>query len=92
MFERVKLALRISHNLLDDEIKSTISAAISELKRLGVADSALPSLGTDGDPLVQQAIITYCLMKLSSNEKLLQGYADSFALQVDNIRKSVEYV
>lgn len=92
MFERVKLALRISHNLLDDEIKSTISAAISELKRLGVADSVLPSLGTDGDPLVQQAIITYCLMKLSSNEKLLQGYADSFALQVDNIRKSVEYV
>lgn len=92
MFERVKLALRISHNLLDNEIQSTIAAAISELKRLGVADSVLPSEGNEGDALVQQAIVTYCLMKLSSNEKLLQGYADSFALQVDNIRKSVEYV
>lgn len=87
MLNRIKMALRINHAYLDDEIKHTIASAELELKRLGISDTAIKM----NDELVQMCIKTYCLAKLSNNEALQKGNMDSFLLQVDNLRKTSKY-
>ena len=54
MLAQIKLTLRISHDSLDDEIKSDIDACLADLKVCGVvfADSS--------DPLIFNAIKLYC--------------------------------
>lgn len=84
MLAKVKLALRISHNLLDSDIQDTISTARAELIRAGVAeDVANSDLG-----LVQMAIKTYCLYIYANDTKMQDGYFKSWESQLENIRKS----
>lgn len=69
MLDKVKLALRINHDLLDDDINDTISTARAELIRSGVsADVANSNLD-----IVQMAIKTYCLYVYASTDKLKDG-------------------
>lgn len=88
MKEKVKLALRISHTLLDSDIDDTIASAKLEMSRAGVSDSALDT----PDELVEMCIKTYCLMHYANNEKMAEGYQKSFELQLDQLRKSTSYV
>ena len=83
--ERVKTALRISHDRLDDEILETIETARSELIRSGVA---LDKANAD-DPLVKDAIVAFCMSKMASADN--DKYAESFQYQQDNLRKSTGY-
>jgi hypothetical protein len=55
MFEKVKAALRITADVFDDEIKSIISAAFADLRKIsGVV------FDDDGDdPLIIRAVILY---------------------------------
>ena len=82
--DKVKLALRISHNLLDAEITDVIASARLELKRAGVnSDYA------DGDTEdVESAIRTYALAYYSSDVKDSDRYDESFKYQCDCLRKS----
>lgn len=84
MLEKVKMALRISHNLLDSDINDTISTARSEMIRSGIAENIANS---DID-IIQMAIKTYCLYVYASDTKLTEGYFKSWQYQLDNIRKS----
>lgn len=84
MLDRVKLALRISHNALDMEILETISAARSEMVRAGVPES----VAAGDSSLVTMAVKTYCLSVLHADQKVREGYAEAFKYQLDNIRKS----
>lgn len=84
MLEKVKMALRISHNLLDSDINDTISTARSEMIRSGIAENIANS---DID-IIQMAIKTYCLYIYASDTKLTEGYFKSWQYQLDNIRKS----
>lgn len=84
MLERVKLALRITHNVLDDDILETIALARSEMERAGVPGSVA---GSDND-LIVGAIKTYCLYRYANDEKMADGYFKSWQYQLDNIRKS----
>lgn len=86
MLGKVKLALRISHNLLDEDIKETIDTARAELIRSGVSEKYANS----NHPLVESAIKTYCLFVYANDDKKTQGYFDSWQYQMDNIRKSAE--
>ena len=86
MLGKVKLALRISHNLLDADIKETIDTARAELIRSGVSEKYANS----NHPLVESAIKTYCLFVYANDDKKTQGYFDSWQYQMDNIRKSAE--
>ena len=54
MLEKVKVALRLTTDVFDDELTSLIEAAQLDLGIAGVVTAALP------DVLVQRAIITYC--------------------------------
>lgn len=82
--DKVKLALRISHNLLDAEISDVIASARAELKRAGVdSDKA------DGDDeIIETAIKTYALAYYASDVKDADRYQESFKYQCDCLRKS----
>lgn len=86
MLEKVKLALRISHNLLDSDIEDTIETARAELIRSGCSEEYANSNHT----LIVSAIKTYCLYVYANDEKKTQGFFESWQYQLDNIRKSAE--
>lgn len=54
MINQVKRALRITTDVFDDEIGDMIDAAIVDMGIAGVTNDNI------GDPLVRQAVITYC--------------------------------
>ena len=82
--DKVKLALRISHNLLDAEISDVITSARMELKRAGV-----DSEKADGDDeIIETAIKTYALAYYASDVKDAERYQESFKYQCDCLRKS----
>lgn len=81
--DKVKLALRISHNLLDGEIADVITSARQEMARAGV-----PSDVAESDKeIVETAIKTYALAYYST-DKEAERYSESFKYQLDCIRKS----
>lgn len=89
MLERVKLALRISHNYLDDDISETIEAARSEMVRAGVSEE---KAADDDDSLVSLFIKTFCLYHYCNDEKIKDKYENAYTCQLDNIRKSSGYM
>lgn len=84
MLEKVKKALRISHDYVNEDIEDTINTARAELIRSGV-DKAIAEGDSD---LVQMAIKTYCLFVYSDDQKKTDGYWKSWQYQLDCIRKS----
>lgn len=81
-------ALRLSEKAagnatLERQIKRNILVARSELIRTGVSDE----LANSGHPLIEEAIITFCLSKMDE-ETLQERHRNAFEYQVDNIRKS----
>ena len=60
IFDKVKLALRISHTLLDAEITDVINSARQEMIRAGVAQE----VANGSTELVETAIKTYALHTL----------------------------
>ena len=88
MLEIIKTALRISHTKLDSEILNTIEVARAELIRSGILDDKANS---EEDKLINEAIKTYCLFSYSNNDKMSEGYFNSWQYQVDNLRKSNGY-
>ena len=84
MLDKVKLSLRISHNLLDSDIKDTIETARAEMVRSGVSED----VAYDNSTLIESAIKTYCRAVYASDEKRAEGFMASWQYQLDNIRKS----
>lgn len=54
MLEKIKLSLRISHTLLDDDIERNINACLLDLKRVGINNTDLTN------PLIFKAVELYC--------------------------------
>lgn len=84
IFNKVKLALRISHNLLDSEISDVITSARQELVRAGVD----PEVANSDKEIIQTAIKTYALEYYAQDPKDAERYSESFKYQLDCIRKS----
>lgn len=84
MLEKVKKALRISHDYLNEDIEDTINTARAELIRSGV-DKAIAEGDSD---LTQMAIKTYCQFVYAEDQKLKDGYEKSWMYQLDALRKS----
>ena len=72
MLEKVKMALRISTEAYDDELKDLILAAAQDLGIAGVVLEEQPdpeeSDPGEYDPIVTRAIITYCKMSFGLPE------------------------
>lgn len=88
LIDDVKTVIRISHARLNDDITRNIATAKLELKRLGISEA---KANDETDKLITEAIITYCQYKYASNEKLQDGYLESWQYQTDNLRKSSDY-
>lgn len=85
--DRVKRALRITHTMLDEEINARILAAKKEMIRVGVAKEAAEN---EDDPLIGEAILTYCMMELG-DQSLFERYSEGWDYRIDNLRKSRNY-
>ena len=84
--QKVANALRLSPNaaiLLLPEIQFNIESARAELIRSGVPSSKV----AEDTSLIQQAIITFCLMNMNDEDKYEQ-YFNAFSYQQDNLRKT----
>lgn len=86
LLDDVKTARRIHHDRLDGEIIRLISTARAEMIRAGVSDTK----AQENDDLINQAIVTYCLMEMSSGD-VHDQYERSWSIQVDQLRKSEDY-
>jgi len=84
----VKTALRITHNKLNSDLTNKIAAARAELIRIGVDSTVAAS---ESDPLVVEAVKTYCQYQYTDDEKAKDGYWDSWVTQADALRKSAGY-
>lgn len=65
MLETIKKALRIVTDAFDDELNNLISAGLIDLGFGGAMEEVLT---TDADPVVTQAVITYCKMNFGLPE------------------------
>lgn len=65
MLEKVKKALRIVTDAFDDELNNLISAGLIDLGFGGAMDEVLTA---NADPVVTQAVITYCKMNFGLPE------------------------
>lgn len=88
MLDSVKTALRISHNKLDTEITETIETAKKEMERVGVDVAKI----INTDPLISDAIKTFCKYSFHSDLKMREGFFNSWQYQIDCLRKSKDYI
>ena len=74
LLEKVKVALRIKHSALDDDILDNIQACLTDLQMHGIAHA------DKTDPLIQNAVKLYCKAEytddLTKAEKYVQRYRD----------------
>lgn len=72
MLEKVRTALRITHNKLDDELQDVINACIYDLTIAGIKNI------DENDPLIRQAVKTYAKAEYEQDvnkaNRLTQAY------------------
>lgn len=54
--EKIKLAIRRSHNKLDEDLQADIDAALADLRAVGITGPK----AVETDPLIYSAIKNYC--------------------------------
>ena len=75
MLQRVKRSLRITSPAFDTEIQDLINAALADLGISGVDNS------DEMDPLIIQAVITYCKANFGLENADSEKYAESYKSQ-----------
>ena len=76
MLEKIRKDLRINNSEYDDEIKDLISACKQDLKLSGVSSSRI----SDTDPLIIQAVKTYCKANFGYDNPDSEKFKESYAL------------
>ena len=72
MLESIKLALRIKSSVFDEEISDLIQSAEIDLKISGIINAK------EDDPLIRQAIKTYCKANFGLDNKYSEKYQASY--------------
>lgn len=65
MLEKIKMALRVKTSAFDYELEQLMNSALKDLEFGGAKDEVLK---VDADPIVTQAVITYCKMNFGIPE------------------------
>lgn len=61
LLDEMRMRLRVSSEITDDEIEGEIQAALADMRRVGVRDRLLiPEVEGGLHPLVKHAIALYC--------------------------------
>lgn len=85
MLEKVKLSLRIKSNTFDTEILDLIESAKLDLKYSGVV------LIRENDPLIVQAIKTYCKANFGLDNKDSEKYQKSYDMLKQHLSLCGDY-
>lgn len=85
MLEKIKLSLKIKSKLFDDDIKDLIDEAKADMNISGISNIK------DDDPLIRQAIKTYCKAKFWADNKDSEKYQLSYELLRDHLSLCGEY-
>lgn len=72
ILQRVKLSLRISHNVLDEDIQADIDACIADLELCGVVNA------TPADPLIFNAVKLYCRAQYTEDTAKAAAYTERY--------------
>lgn len=81
----IKDRLRVSHSKLDDQFAQDILAAKAELVRVGMSDEIVED---ENNPLIDKAIIAYCMWIEASDSKMADRYEAQWNQWRDELRKS----
>lgn len=85
MLDKVKQALRIKSKSLDTDITDLIESAKLDLKISGVVKT------NEEDPLIQQAIKTYCKANFGLDNKDSEKYQKSYDMLKQHLSLCGEY-
>lgn len=85
MLEEVRLALRISNTVYNDEIQGLIDAGKRDLEIAGVA------LPIETDPLIKRAVILYCKAHFGYDNKDADRFLDSYVMLKQHLVLSGDY-
>lgn len=85
ILEKVKLALRIKSNSLDLEIQDLIESAKADLNISGVKNL------DEEDPLIIQAVKTYCKANFGLDNKDSEKYQKSYDMLKQHLSLCGEY-
>lgn len=87
MLEKIKLALRIDDDSLDQEIQDTIDAARADLKLSGILGNKI----VETDPLIIRAVKTFCKYEFCTDDKEADRYRESYSMIKTHLSLSIEY-
>lgn len=87
MLEKIKLALRVDSNDLDEEIQDTIDAAKADLILSGIPKNKV----VETDILILRAIKIYCKAEFSTDDKESTRYTNSYNMLKIHLCLSQEY-
>ena len=82
MLEKIKLSMRIVHNMLDTDISQNIAVCMLELIRVGV--SKAKAVVNSNDALIIKAAELYCKWQYDFN-----GKGDQYQKAFENLRDSL---
>lgn len=85
MLEKIKLALRIKNNKFDEEINDLILSAEIDLKISGIVNV------NQEDPLIAQAIKTYCKANFGLDNKDSEKYQRSYDMLKQHLSLCGDY-
>lgn len=86
LLQEVKVALRVSSNMTDAEVEAIVSAAIQDMKRVGVDPSKLSYEGMD--PLCKMAVVLYAKGMYGFDNSEASRFLDSYRLVVSELMNS----
>lgn len=88
MLQKIKDALRVSGEALDEEIQDLIDAAKADLRLSGVH----PDKIKDTDPLIKRAIIVYAKAHFGYDDpKIVERFEQSYMSLKHHLTLSTEY-
>lgn len=88
LLEKIKNALRVDGNDLDEEIQDLIDAAKADLVLSGLKESKI----VDTDPLIIRAITTYCKANFGYDIPDAERYQQSYEMIKNHLSLSQEYI
>lgn len=82
MLEKIKLSMRITHNVLDEDININIDACMLDLRRVGVHPNV--AIASSKDALIYKAAELYCKWQYDYN-----GKADQYKKAYESLRDAI---
>ena len=83
LLEKVKLALRIKHTALDDDILDNIEACLLDLKMHGIVHK------DETDALIQNAVKLYCKAEYNDDPEKAEAFGQRYR-ELRNCLKTAE--